>query len=107
MSSGHMHYFTIEQREALERQLAARAAELRAGFAARPASEDEVAEREREERELAYVESSLKRLHEPEFGLCADCNAEIPYSRLEANPIAVRCLDCQRSHEAAAAAAAS
>jgi RNA polymerase-binding transcription factor len=99
----HMHYFTIEQREALQRQLAARAEELRAGFGAEPASEDEVAEREREQRELAYVESSLRRLHEPEFGLCTDCGAEIPYARLQANPIAVRCLACQRLHEGKAA----
>ncbi|MBM4219919.1 MAG: TraR/DksA family transcriptional regulator [Gammaproteobacteria bacterium] len=102
MSVQHMHYFTIEQRETLERQLAARAAELRAGFAADPETEDETAERERERRELAYVESSLQRLHEPEFGLCADCGEEIPYSRLQANPIAVRCLACQRVHEGAA-----
>jgi RNA polymerase-binding protein DksA len=100
----HMHYFTIEQREALQRQLAARAAELRAGFAAEPATDDEIAERERERRELAYVESSLQRIHEPEFGLCADCGVEIPYSRLQANPIATRCFSCQRSHEGKAAA---
>jgi DnaK suppressor protein len=103
MSPHHMHYFTIEQREALRRQLAARAEELRAGFGAEPEGEDEAAERERERRELAYVESSLQRLHEPEFGLCSDCGAEIPYSRLQANPIAVRCLPCQRAHEGAAA----
>ena len=99
MTSQHMHYFTIEQREALQRQLAARAAELRAGFGSQPETGDEVAERERERRELAYVESSLTRLHEPEFGLCTDCGAEIPFSRLQANPIAVRCLACQRIHE--------
>ena len=103
MNSPHMHYFTIEQRESLRRQLAARAEELRAGFANEPGSEDEIAERERERRELAYVESSLQRLHEPEFGLCADCGAEIPYARLQANPIAVRCLPCQRIHEGKAA----
>ena len=101
--TSHMHYFTIEQRESLQRQLAARASELRAGFANEPGSEDEVAERERERRELAYVESSLQRLHEPEFGLCADCGAEIPYARLQANPIAVRGLPSQRAHEGAAA----
>jgi len=94
-----MHYFTIEQREALERQMLARAAELRAGFAVQPASADEAAEREREVRELVYLESSLKRLHEPEFGLCTDCGTEIPFARLQANPIAVRCLACQRRHE--------
>ena len=103
MNSNHMHYFTIEQREALHRQLDARAAELRAGFATEPETEDEIAERERERRELAYVESSLQRLHEPEFGICADCGAEIPYARLQANPIAMRCLPCQRIHEAATA----
>lgn len=101
VNAQHMHYFTIEQRETLQRQLDARAAELREGFTAEPESDDAIAERERERRELAYIEASLKRLHEPEFGLCADCGAEIPFARLQANPIAVRCLGCQRIHEGA------
>ena len=95
----HYHYFTIEQREALQHQLAARAVELRAGFAAEPETEDEIAERERERRELAYVEASLRRLHEPEFGLCTDCGEEIPYKRLKARPVTTLCIECKTQQE--------
>jgi len=40
-------------------------------------------------------------LHEPDFGLCEDCHAEIPYARLAANPAAARCVDCQKLAEKA------
>ena len=51
------------------------------------------------------LEAALARLHEPDFGLCVDCNAEIPYARLSANPIATRCVSCQAKHERNAAPA--
>jgi len=99
-----MHYFTIEQRETLERQLRARADEL-AGTSAggEPETVDEIAERQREIRELAYITDALVRIHSPEFGLCAECGGEIPFSRLRANPIATRCRPCQDAHEQDAA----
>jgi len=99
-----MHYFTIEQRETLERQLRARSDELAGTFAGgEPETADEITERRREIRELAYITDALVRIHSPEFGLCADCGGEIPFSRLHANPIATRCLPCQDAHEHAAA----
>jgi len=99
-----MHYFTIEQRETLERQLHARADELAGTFAGgKPETVDEIAERQREIRELAYITDALVRIHSPDFGLCADCGGEIPFSRLHANPIATRCRLCQDAHEHAAA----
>ncbi|MEK7861752.1 MAG: TraR/DksA family transcriptional regulator, partial [Chloroflexota bacterium] len=59
----------------------------------------EIAALERELRELRAVESARKRLHEPDFGLCQDCEADIPYARLSANPTAIRCIGCQTRHE--------
>lgn len=120
-----MHYFTIEQRETLQRRLDQHAAELReaiatalratgneqaAGLAnhleeiddqpvADLESAIEIAALEREVRELRGVESARRRLHEPDFGLCEDCEAEIPYARLSANPTAIRCISCQTQHE--------
>ena len=76
----HMHYFTLEQRETLQRELEQRAAALRA------ASEGE---------ELRAVESALARLHQPEFGVCVDCEADIPFARLQASPTALRCPACE------------
>jgi len=125
LSGQHKHYFTIEQREALQRQLDRRAAELRDAIAAAlratgnaqaeglanhleeiddaPVADLEsaleIAALEREVRELRAVEAARKSLHEPDFGLCEDCEAEIPYARLSANPTATRCIGCQSRHE--------
>ena len=125
MTGHHRHYFTIEQRETLQLQLEQRAAQLREAIAAalRATGNEqaaglanhleeiddapvadlesavEIAALEREVRELRAVESARRRLHEPDFGLCEDCEAEIPYARLSANPAAIRCVSCQTRHE--------
>jgi len=129
LTARHKHYFTIEQRESLQRELDRRAAELREEIAtalratgneqalglanhldeiddepvADLESALEIAALEREVRELRAVESARKRLHEPDFGLCEDCEAEIPFARLSANPTAIRCVACQSRHERGAA----
>ena len=66
----HYHYFTIEQREALEGL-------IRESLAGRP-----------------EMDSALKRLHSPEFGVCEACGADIPYRSLAADPLASRCPGC-------------
>ncbi|HTP60893.1 MAG TPA: TraR/DksA family transcriptional regulator [Burkholderiales bacterium] len=105
LTASHMHYFTLEQREALRRQLEARAAMLRgvigedsvADLTAEPA----FANLERELAELREVETALARLHEPDFGICGDCGGDIPFSRLQAAPGAIRCAACQGKRERA------
>jgi len=98
-----MHYFTIQQRETLQHQLEARAAVLRdevgEDVKADLNAEPEAVSLEIDVAELRAVEAALARLHEPDFGLCADCDAEIPYARLSANPTATRCVSCQAQHE--------
>jgi DnaK suppressor protein len=120
-----MRYLTLEQREKLQRQLSDRAAQLREEIAlalrgsgnaeavalanhldeinddavADLESSIDVAEIERDVGELRRVESALERLHEPEFGVCTDCGAEIPYSRLSVEPSATRCISCQTKAE--------
>ena len=66
----HYHYFTLEQRNALAEAIRARAAEP--GMAA-----------------------AAERLHTPEFGVCEACGADIPFTRLMANPRLERCLGCR------------
>ena len=66
----HYHYFTIEQRKALEE-------EIRANLAGRP-----------------EMDSALKRLHSPDFGVCEACGADIPYRKLAADPLLTRCPGC-------------
>lgn len=52
-------------------------------------------------RELRQVGDALKRLHAPDFGICIDCGADIPYARLEAQPVATRCRACEALTERA------
>lgn len=118
-----MHYFTIEQRESLQAQLRSLVERLRgelAGAMHLPKHSEEtdddaiadletdldVAELERTTQMLRAAEEALARLHEPGFGLCEDCGAEIPYSRLSTNPVATRCIGCQRTRERGEAQAA-
>jgi DnaK suppressor protein len=120
-----MPYLTLEQRESLHRKLSSRAAVLREEIAAalRPSrspeaigfanhldeiddqavadleSSIEIAEAKRDVRELQRVENALLRLRTLDYGVCADCGATIPYSRLRAEPTATRCIGCQAEAE--------
>lgn len=64
----HYHYLTIEQRERLQAIMQAR---------------------------LAEVGEALARLHTPDYGVCSRCGADIPYVRLEADPLLKRCPGCE------------
>ena len=50
---------------------------------------------ELETRELGAVSLALARLGTDSFGICFDCQAEIPFDRLKAEPWALRCVACQ------------
>jgi len=111
LTQHHRHYFTIEQRETLQRLMAARAAVLREEVGedvkANLDAEPEAVALRLDVIELRAIESALERLHTPDFGLCEDCAEEISYARLTANPTALRCLSCQTRRERGAAPAAS
>ena len=118
-----MRYLTIEQRESLERALKQRVGALREeiGTALHQSDETrhlanrfletreepiadleetiEIASVQRDLQELKGVTDALKRIHEPEYGVCADCEAEIPFTRLQAEPSAMRCVACQTQRE--------
>jgi len=49
--------------------------------------------------ELARIEAARNRAAEGRYGLCADCGEPIPFGRLQANPTALRCADCQGRRE--------
>ena len=59
----------------------------------------EIAEVERDVRELREVEGALARISRDDFGACADCGEPIGFPRLKANPPAVRCRPCQERRE--------
>lgn len=117
-----MKYLTIEQRERLQKDLQALASRLRSEIAAhrklanhsQETDDDavadlegdlDIAELERDAQELEAVEAALKRIHEPGFGVCADCEEEIPFTRLAASPASARCVPCQAKHERASGSA--
>lgn len=51
---------------------------------------------------VAAVESALERLSQGRYGVCEECEEEIPLERLQAMPSTVLCVDCQRRRETAA-----
>ena len=55
---------------------------------------------EREQAMLAEIEQALGSLQEGLYGLCAECNDEIPERRLKALPWTRLCLRCAERHQA-------
>jgi RNA polymerase-binding transcription factor DksA len=52
--------------------------------------------------ELHDIYDAQLRIGRPGYGQCLDCAATIPFDRLQRQPQALRCLDCQTAAEAAA-----
>ena len=59
---------------------------------------------DRDTLQLREVRSALLRLTDGTFGICQECDREIPARRLEAVPWARRCVTCQEATDRAAAA---
>ena len=53
-----------------------------------------IANIEREVRELAEIEFSLRRIESGEYGICGVCGEKIPMARLKAIPWTRSCVDC-------------
>jgi DnaK suppressor protein len=58
-----------------------------------------LAEIERDVCELRDVENALKRIAAGTYGICSECTQPIDPMRLELNPQAGRCLQCQENAE--------
>ena len=116
---------TPEQRQALAASLRARHAQVLAQLLqhrpGRSAAEQALEEREQdrddarqlasdreveasyaglEGRELQALEAALARVDDPDYGRCVDCGKAIPFGRLQVEPQALRCVDCQAAVEA-------
>ncbi len=50
--------------------------------------------------ELQTIDDALMRLKTPGYGRCVDCAAVIPFDRLQSQPQALRCIECQTTAEA-------
>jgi RNA polymerase-binding transcription factor DksA len=66
------HYLTIEQRETLTNL-------IRSHIVSR-----------------AQLEIALKRLHQPDYGVCIDCGKDIGFVRLKVDPWTLHCQACAR-----------
>ena len=49
--------------------------------------------------ELRDIDTALSRIADGSYGYCDDCGNEIEYRRLQAQPTAIRCVECQAKHE--------
>jgi DnaK suppressor protein len=54
---------------------------------------------QRRETMLRNIAAALKRIDDDEYGLCVDCDEPIHPKRLEADPTALRCIDCASKAE--------
>jgi RNA polymerase-binding protein DksA len=52
-----------------------------------------------EVKEIAAINAALRRMDSGDYGKCLDCGNDITYRRLEINPAAERCIDCQTRFE--------
>jgi RNA polymerase-binding transcription factor DksA len=57
------------------------------------------AEVSRDVSELKDIAGTRQRMQDATYGLCSDCGADIPFARLEVQPTAQRCTQCQSLHE--------
>lgn len=48
----------------------------------------------KDKEQLQFTERSLNLIEAGRYGICFTCQEDIPRDRLEANPLAVRCMDC-------------
>lgn len=49
--------------------------------------------------ELNAITSALVRINTPDYGVCIDCLATIPFERLKVEPQALRCITCETKYE--------
>ena len=52
-----------------------------------------------ESRELLQIEKSLQKMREGRYGVCDNCDKNIPVARLKALPYSHLCINCQREME--------
>lgn len=106
----------VERRKALLDGVAGAEADLLAIAAEREAEVGEQAQEERLARELtlldargrdeiAEIDAALERIDDGDYGMCEDCENDIPVLRLRALPFARLCLDCAAAREGGSAAA--
>lgn len=54
---------------------------------------------DRDAQEFSAIGSAFDRMSRKEYGVCLDCRTDIGYARLEAQPTAERCIECETRHD--------
>lgn len=59
----------------------------------------DVARIDRQVTEIRSIEAALRRIAMGVYGVCRECDGDIGYERLQSQPVAERCVACQKQHE--------
>lgn len=51
------------------------------------------------QREIELIDAALERIALKNYGTCCDCGNAIGFARLQAYPMAIRCIACKRVYE--------
>lgn len=62
-------------------------------------ADTDTAETNRDIRELQELDAARTRIDDGSYGICAECDDDIPIARLRAYPGAMRCITCQSVYE--------
>jgi DnaK suppressor protein len=49
---------------------------------------------------IRKIEQALEKIDNNTFGICEECEEDIPEARLKARPVTTLCIDCKRRQEA-------
>jgi DnaK suppressor protein len=60
-----------------------------------------IASQQQASRQLRAIEQALQHIDRGEFGECRECGEAIAFARLQAQPFARLCIDCQSASEQA------
>ncbi len=56
---------------------------------------------EADRQQLKLIDEALESIERGDYGICVDCELEIPYERLKSVPFVERCVDCMTKLEEA------
>jgi DnaK suppressor protein len=98
----------VERRERLLREIRTRLESSRGSPASEPGDDAptrsemhdlDLAEAERDAREVDAITAALGRMSQGTYGLCAQCGVPIGHARLTVNPQSLRCVACETAAE--------
>lgn len=59
----------------------------------------DLAEAQRDIEEWRGLREALRRMDEGVYGVCVECGTDVPIERLNSQPLAIRCVNCQARKE--------